>query len=111
MWLRDVKHAWRAFVTSPGFSAIAVMSIAFGTGANVAVFSAADAILLRPLPVQRPSEILTVGSQIPTGVNTVTVASHPDYLDIRQRARSFSGLAAFTSRRVGFSPRPRRRRA
>jgi predicted permease len=106
MWLRDVKHAWRAFVTSPGFSAIAVISIACGTGANVAIFSVADAILLRPLPVQRPSEMVTVGSQIPTGLNTVTVASHPDYVDIRQRARSFSGLAAFTSRRVGFSPTP-----
>lgn len=104
--LRDVRHAVRAFVKSPGFSAIAVLSIAFGTGANVAVFSAADAILLRPLPVQRPSELVTIGTQVPSGLATVTVASHPDYIDIRQRAQSFSGIVAFTSRRVGFSATP-----
>jgi predicted permease len=104
--MRDLRHAVRAFWKSPGFSAIAVLSIAFGTGANVAVFSAADAILLRPLPVQRPSELLTIGSQIPTGLATVTVASNPDYIDIRQRAESFSGIVAFTSRRVGFSASP-----
>src|SRR5918996_3817068 len=104
--LRDLRHALRAFAKSPGFSAIAVLSIAFGTGANVAVFGAADAILLRPLPVMRPSELVTIGSQIPSGLATVTVASHPDYVDIRQRAQSFSGVVAFTSRRVGFSAEP-----
>src|SRR5919109_653653 len=104
--LRDIRHAVRAFVKSPGFSAIAVLSIAFGTGANVAVFSAADAILLRPLPVERPSELVTIGTHVPSGLAMITVAAHPDYIDIRQRAQSFSGIVAFTSRRVGFSATP-----
>ncbi len=60
------------------------MSIAFGTGANVAIFSAVDALLLRPLPVERPGDLLTIGSRVRSGVATINVASHPDYRDIRR---------------------------
>ena len=56
---RDVRHALRLFAKSPGFTAIAVMSIACGTGANVAMFSAVDAMLLRPLAVRHPHEWTT----------------------------------------------------
>ena len=58
---RDVRHGCRVLAGSPGFTAIAVMSIALGTGANVAIFSATDALLLRPLPIVRPGELMTVG--------------------------------------------------
>jgi predicted permease len=104
LW-RDVRHACRMFAKNPGFSAIAVISIAFGTGANVAMFSLADRLLLRPLPVLRPSEVLTVGSRVTRGISTATVASYPDYLDIRDRARSFSGLVALAAANVAFTPR------
>jgi predicted permease len=103
LW-RDVRHACRMFAKNPGFTAIAVISIAFGAGANVAMFSVADALLLRPLPVLRPSEIVTVGSRVTRGISTVTVASYPDYLDIRDRARSFAGLVALAAANVGFTP-------
>ena len=91
---RDVTHAVRVFARSPGFTSIAVISIAFGTGANVAMFSLADNLLLRPLPVPRPTEVLTVGSHVKRGMATFTLASHPDYIDLRDRARSFSSLVA-----------------
>src|SRR6185503_7470696 len=94
------------FIKNPGFTAIAVVSIAFGTGANVAVFSLADALLLRPLPVLRPSEILTVGTRVERGVATLTVASVPDYIDIRDRTRSFDGLVAFEYVSAAFTVRP-----
>src|SRR5688572_16929394 len=93
LW-RDVRHAGRVFARSPGFTSIAVISIAFGTGANVAMFSLADNLLLRPLPVPRPTEVLTVGSHVKRGMATFTLASHPDYIDLRDRARSFSSLVA-----------------
>ena len=62
-FLQDLRHGIRAFARNPALAAICVISIAFGTGANVAIFSLADALLLRPLPVPQPSGVLTVGSK------------------------------------------------
>jgi predicted permease len=90
----DARHGARVFARNPGFTAIAVISIAFGTGANVAMFSLADNLLLRPLPVHRPTEWLTVGSHVRRGMATFTLMSYPDYVDLRHRARSFSSLIA-----------------
>src|SRR5438105_12310539 len=103
----DLRHACRMFVKNPAFTAIAVMSIAFGTGANVAIFSAADALLLRPLPVPRASELMTVGFKVRlAGLATRSIASYADYVDIRDRNQSFESLLAFTSRTAGFNMRP-----
>jgi len=102
LW-QDVRHGARVFAKHPGFTAIAIVSIAFGTGANVAMFSLADALLLRPLPVPRPSELVTVGTRVKRGIVTLNVASYPDYLDIRERSTSFTGLIALTSGTVGLS--------
>jgi predicted permease len=108
LWLerlwQDIHHAARMFTKNPGFTAVAVLSIAIGVGANCAMFSVADALLLRPLPVVQPSEIVTVGS-----VNSLTNSlglsqlqmSYPDYLDLRERATSFSSAVASTIVRVG----------
>jgi predicted permease len=102
--LRDLRHAARVLRRSPGFALIAILSIALGTGANVAMFSVADANLLRPLPVPRPGDLLTVGSVFsPNGLFSALVASYPDYMDIQQRARSWDGIAAYTHVTVGFS--------
>jgi len=86
--------------------AIAVLSIGFGTGANVAIFSATDALLLRPLPVDRPDELMTVGTPVPRGMDTLSVVSYPDFIDIRDRSRSFAGLAAFISRAIPYAATP-----
>src|SRR5215208_6291676 len=104
--VQDVRHAVRVFAKSPGFTAIAVLSIACGTGANVAMFSLADALLLRPLPVARPDELLVIGSRVNQGRITPTAASYPDYIDIRAQSRSFDGVFADTWQRaaVSFTP-------
>src|SRR6185436_13104574 len=105
--LTDLRHACRMFVKTPAFTAIAVISIAFGTGANVAIFSAADALILRPLPVPRPSELMTVGFKTRlAGLTTRSVMSYADYADVRDRNHSFEALVAFTSRTAGFTMRP-----
>src|ERR1700716_3977455 len=61
LW-QDVRYGCRLLAGSPGFASIAVLSLAIGIGANCAIFSFADALLLRPLPVARPDEVLAVGS-------------------------------------------------
>ena len=101
---QDVHYGGRMFAGNPGFAAVAVLSLAIGIGANTAIFSFADALLLRPLPVARPGEVLTVGSTSSVDFFGSSLnASYPDYVDIRDRARSFDGLAAFTNVTVGFA--------
>jgi putative ABC transport system permease protein len=97
LW-QDVRYGVRMLARSPGFTAIAVVSLAIGIGANCAIFSFADALLLRPLPVARPNEVLTVGSRSSLEALDASslVASYRDYVDIRDRNRTFEGLGAFT---------------
>jgi hypothetical protein len=91
------------FRKNPGFAFIAVISIAFGTGANVAMFSVTDALLLRPLPVPRPNEVLSVGSDVTAGDFSAMLESYPNYADLRDRNRSFESLAAFRNLDCGFA--------
>jgi predicted permease len=91
---QDLRHGARMLAKNPGFSLIAVMSIAIGVGANAAMFSVADGLILRPLRVPAASELFTVSATMPTGEVRNSGISYPDYVDIRSRARSFQGLAA-----------------
>ena len=106
---RDLRYGFRMLAGSPGFTSVAVLSLAIGIGANCAVFSFADGLLLRPLPVARPGEVLTVGSSASLeALNASTlVSSYRDYVDIRDRSKSFDGLAAFTYLTAGFARDPR----
>src|SRR5215471_15697610 len=100
LW-QDLIHAARLFAKSPSFVAIAVISIALGTGANIAIFSAADGLVLRPLAVSHPNELVSIGNQGRFNAFRWISASYPDYKDVRARARSFEDIAAYTSVRVG----------
>jgi predicted permease len=91
---QDVRHGARMLVKNPGFSLIAILSIAIGVGANAAMFSVADGLILRPLPVPDPGGVVTVSGTTPTGDVRVSGVSFPDYADLRDRARSFEALAA-----------------
>ena len=94
------------FARNPGLTAIAVISIGFGTGANVAMFSVTDAMLLRPLPVLAPDDLLAVGSKVRRGTIFNTRASYLDYVDIRERTQTFSGLLAYDYGTAGVTTRP-----
>src|SRR4030095_1002531 len=94
---------------SPGFTTIAVLSLAVGIGANCAIFSFADALLLRPLPVARPGEVLTVGSTTnleALGASSLTSSSR-DYMDVRDRRKSSAGLPAYRALTAGFATDPK----
>ena len=84
------------------------MSLAIGIGANCAIFSFADALLLRPLPVARPGDVFTVGSDSSVeafGISSL-LSSYRDYVDIRDRSRSLDGLVAFRFVTTGFTTDP-----
>jgi len=102
---QDLHHGGRMLLRNPGFTLVAVVSLAIGIGANSAIFSFADALLFRPLPVARPGEIVTVGSVASFEAFGVTslIMSYRDYLDLRDRNQSFDGLAAFTFTTVGLA--------
>jgi macrolide transport system ATP-binding/permease protein len=91
---QDLRHGTRMLVKNPGFSLVAILSIAIGVGANAAMFSVADGLILRPLPVPDANELVTVSATTPTGEVRSNAISYPDYADLRDRARSFEGLAA-----------------
>jgi macrolide transport system ATP-binding/permease protein len=103
---RDLQHGLRVLTKNPGFTIIAVVSIAIGVGANAAMFSLADGLVLRPLRVPRSSEIVAVSATAPrVGADFVSGGglSRPDYLDLRDRAGSFSGLLAYSTMVSGFA--------
>jgi predicted permease len=91
--LADIRYALRALRRQPTFAAVAVLSLALAIGANSAIFSFADALLLRPLPVANPAGLFDVVSTTPD--NPFEGMSFPDYRDLRDQSRSFRGLAAY----------------
>ena len=93
----DLKYALRMVTHSKLFTLLVVLTLGLGIGANSAIFSVADAMLLRPLPVFRPSEIVTLSTLSPSSfTESVGALSYRDYLDYRDKAKSFEGLAAFS---------------
>ena len=97
MLLKDLRYTIRKLRLSPGFTLIVAGSLSLGIGANAAIFSFADAVLFRPLPIAQPSELLTVRSQDETRVSSTLDASvsFRDYIDFRDRNRSFDQLLAY----------------
>jgi len=102
--MQDLRYAVRILRRNPGFTAVAVLSLAIGIGVNSAMFSLADALLLRPLSVSRPNEVVTVTGKTPS--DPYTNISYRDYVDFRDRSKSFEGLVACTLSTFGFSVRP-----
>src|ERR1700677_2628081 len=88
---------------SPTFTAIGIISLPLGIGITSAVFSVADALLLRPLAVPRSSEILTISSAAPGVRAAAGAVSYPDYADLRDHNTSFQGLIAFAYLRAGMA--------
>ncbi|MPZ21673.1 MAG: FtsX-like permease family protein [Luteitalea sp.] len=95
--LNDVRLAFRSLGKAPGFAIAAVVTLALGIGANTAVFSVVNAILLRPMPhVDDPARLVRIYTSDFSGP-LYGGSSYPDYVDFRDRAATLSGLAAFAS--------------
>ena len=103
---QDLRHGWRMFRKNPVFAAVAVTSIALGVGANAAMFSLADGLVLRPLPVPRPGEIVTIDALAPGVGFRNPRLSYPEYRDVRDQSRSFEGLVAYALTITSFARAP-----
>src|SRR5512134_1627523 len=103
--LKDLQHGLRVLMKNPGFTMIAVISIAIGVGANAAMFSLADGLVFRPLPVPRASEVVSVlGQARDVGFGNRRL-SYPDYVDVRDRAQRFANLVAYAFVSTSFTNR------
>lgn len=99
----DVRHACRLLRRNPAFAGVAVLSLALGIGANAAMFSFADALILRPLPVRDPGAVVTVRADAAGQAFTDRRMSYPNYRDLRDASHSFDGLIAYQVSTVSFA--------
>src|SRR5688572_17655784 len=94
--LKDIRYALRWMARSPGFSAVAILSLGLGVGVNTAMFSLVDSLLFRPLPVSAPETLVDVFTTGGDGDEFAT-SSYPDYLDLKAQNTVFSDM-------IGYSP-------
>jgi len=98
--MNDLKFAFRQLLKNPGFTTVAVLALALGIGANTAIFSLVNAVLLRPLPYRDPGQLVQVRKENPPGGDMVLgggeLIGDPEFLAWRRESRSFSHLTAFS---------------
>jgi len=92
---QDVRYGFRVLRASPGFAAVAVLSLALGIGANTSIFSVVNAALLRPLPVTQPDRLVFVFNGSRT--DPYSTSSYPDYVDYRDKNEVFSDFLTYSS--------------
>ena len=90
---QDLRYAVRMLAKNPGFTVIAVLTLGLGLGANTAIFSLINTVLLRPLPVERPDRLVTLNNA--TDQRMFPAFSYPNYKDFRDRNDVFSGLMGY----------------
>jgi putative ABC transport system permease protein len=88
----DLRYAARTLAANPGFAAVAILTLALGIGANTAIFSVVNAVLLRPLPFANPDQLCIVTESLPAV--PVVGPSYENFQDFRDRAKSFSVMSA-----------------
>jgi len=94
--LHDLQFAFRGLLKSPGFSVVAILTLALAIGANTTIFSAIDAVLLHPLPYPDPERLVIVQETLPRyGLHGIAPTA-PDYAEFRRQASCFSQVAAVT---------------
>jgi putative ABC transport system permease protein len=94
--IADVKYGLRGLRRSPGFTAVAVITLALGIGANTAIFSVVNTVLLRPLPYRNPDRLVMLWQSYPQAGFDRLGASPPEYLDYRNRNQVFTGVAGYS---------------
>ena len=94
--LKDLRYALRTFLKRPGFAAVAVLTLALGIGANSAIFSVVNSIVLRPLPYKEAGSLMVFwGNLHNNGLNEIELSA-PELVDLQQQTRSFEDIAGYT---------------
>ena len=109
-FLQDLKYALRMLKKNPAFTAVAILTLAVGIGANSAIFSVVNSVLLRPLPYQQPGQLVRVYSEFPTMQLQKFWLSAPEMLDIQREAKSWEAIGAWApgGQNVGTESEPLR---
>ena len=94
---QDVGYGLRGLRRNPGFSAIVVLTLALGIGANTAIFSVVHGVLLRDLPYTEPGRLVMVNQSAPRAGQNILGFSVPDFMDFRERNRAFVGMSEYHS--------------
>ena len=95
--LRDIRHAGRSLLRTPGFAIVAVLTLALGIGANTAIFSIVNGVLLRPLPYPQPQQLMFLTSRFPAMGFDQFWVSPPEFFEFRELNQSFASVGAFTT--------------
>ena len=109
-FLQDLKYALRMLKKNPAFTAVAILTLAVGIGANSAIFSVVNSVLLRPLPYREPGQLVRVYSEFPTMKLQKFWLSAPELLDIQREAKSWEAIGAWApgGQNVGTESEPLR---
>src|SRR6187402_2158314 len=91
--LKDIRYGIRSLLKRPGFTAIALIALALGIGANTAIFSLVNAVILQPLPYKDPDRLVWVYGTVRNGTTRASVAPL-DFLDYRSQNKTFDQFAA-----------------
>ena len=103
---QDLRYSVRSLARTPGFALLAILTLALGIGANSAIFSVINGVILKPLGYPQPDQLVMITSQFPgLGFDKFWV-SPPEYFELRERAKSFREIGAL-SRERGQSERRR----
>ncbi len=98
--LQDLRYALRILLKEPAFTAIAALTLALGIGANTAIFSVVNALLLKPLPFPQPHQLIAIGMTDTRQKDRTQLdsLSYPDFFDLREQNRTFSSIALYRTR-------------
>ena len=109
-FLQDLKYALRMLRKNPAFTAVAILTLAVGIGANSAIFSVVNSVLLRPLPFREPGQLVRVYSEFPTMQLQKFWLSAPELLDIQREAKSWESIGGWApgGQNVGTESEPLR---
>jgi hypothetical protein len=102
MMIHDIQYGLRMLVRSPAFAAVAALSLALGIGANTAIFSLVNILLLRPIPVAEPAQLVSVFTTDQRNPGNLPL-SHLNFKDLRDQNQVFTGMAAIGFAQVNWS--------
>src|SRR5689334_20618759 len=94
-FVQDIRYGWRSLWKTPGFAAVAIATLALGIGANSAIFSVVDAVLLRPLPFRDPDRLVQIFQPIAGSDGVRNSMSYLDAADFRAMSHVFTGIASY----------------
>jgi hypothetical protein len=100
--LKDARYGLRMLLRSPGFTIVALLSLALGIGANTAIFSMISGFLFAPLPVEQPSQLISIFTTDTKNPGPMPT-SHLNFVDYREKNQAFTDISAYTFAGVSFS--------